>query len=224
MKKLIATDFDGTLNINGEVSAYDREQIKRFREAGNYFGVVTGRGETFFSGLKERGIDFDYLIVYNGSLIFDKDGNKIFEAFITAEMFSKLRAFFEKCECATYYATNCEDDNYYHYYATCENQSLALETAAEINRLYGDEITAFVNGPHINIGKKGTGKTQGVLEIMKYYGLQKEDVFAVGDDYNDLDMIVSLNGWAVSTAREDVLKKAPNICNSVGDIVEKLLK
>ncbi|MBR7101750.1 MAG: HAD hydrolase family protein, partial [Clostridia bacterium] len=41
--KIIATDFDGTLSYNGKISEEDKAAIKRFRDAGNKFGVVTGR-------------------------------------------------------------------------------------------------------------------------------------------------------------------------------------
>ena len=40
--KIIASDFDGTINYNGRVSDEDKAAIKRFRAAGNRIGIVTG--------------------------------------------------------------------------------------------------------------------------------------------------------------------------------------
>ena len=41
--KLFASDYDGTLHINGEVTQETLDGIKRFRGAGNLFGIATGR-------------------------------------------------------------------------------------------------------------------------------------------------------------------------------------
>ena len=61
-KKLIATDFDGTLYINGRIAGETRRAIDDWRAAGGYFGVVTGRGIDFYDTAKEQGLPFDYLI------------------------------------------------------------------------------------------------------------------------------------------------------------------
>jgi len=42
MKKIIATDYDGTLTIDG-IPPRVIEAIEKFRAEGNLFGVVTGR-------------------------------------------------------------------------------------------------------------------------------------------------------------------------------------
>ena len=48
--KLIATDYDGTLNYNG-VGTETIEAIRKWRQAGNAFGVVSGRGPDFIPEL-----------------------------------------------------------------------------------------------------------------------------------------------------------------------------
>lgn len=42
MKSVVASDYDGTLHQGG-ISADVVEMIRRYRAAGNLFGVVTGR-------------------------------------------------------------------------------------------------------------------------------------------------------------------------------------
>ena len=41
--KIIASDYDGTINYQGRVSEEDKAAIRKFRQAGNKFGIVTGR-------------------------------------------------------------------------------------------------------------------------------------------------------------------------------------
>ena len=43
---LLACDFDGTLYRQGTIAESDRAAVSRFRERGNLFGIVTGRGAT----------------------------------------------------------------------------------------------------------------------------------------------------------------------------------
>ena len=96
--------------------------------------------------------------------------------------------------------------------------------AAEVNRLFGDRVTAFVNGEHVNIGKKGSGKAQGVLDALAYFGWQPAEAAVFGDDFNDLEMITALDGWAMATARPEVLAKAPHVCESIGEAAAQFNK
>ena len=41
--KVLATDFDGTLFRDRTITPADLNAIRRFRRAGNRFGIVTGR-------------------------------------------------------------------------------------------------------------------------------------------------------------------------------------
>ena len=88
---------------------------------------------------------------------------------------------------------------------------------------FGDKVSIFVNGPHINIGNKGTGKAEGVSFVLRHFSLPADAAAVVGDDYNDLDMILAHQGWAVASGKPDVVKKAPHTCESVGSLIRSLL-
>ncbi len=225
-KRLIATDFDGTLNRNGKVSDYDREMMARWRAEGNYFGIVTGRGLDFYDKVKEIGIDglLDYLIVFNGSFVGDMNGNCLYESFIPRRVFLEIQNFLSKYDDIEYYDKVTDEEFYHQYYATFPEFERSLEVAELINRKFGDEITAFVNGPHINIAKKGSSKSEGVRFILSHYGLKPDEAAAVGDDYNDLQMITDHRGWAVSSGKPEVVAAAEHTCDSVGALIAELLK
>ena len=215
MKRLIATDFDGTFIRRGAIDPGYDTAIRAFRAAGGLFGFVTGRGTDFFRTAEEYGVTADFFCLYNGSLLALPDGTPVKEYRIPRATFAELEAFFADSPevCSFDRATDAPD--YPHYYARYGTPELALAAAEEVNRLYGDRVTAFVNGEHVNIGKKGSRKTQGVRDALAYFGLKEENAAVFGDDFNDLDMIVSLNGWAVASARPEVLAKAPHVCESV---------
>ena len=222
-KKLIATDFDGTFCRNGEVDPADVRAIAAWRAAGGYFGFVTGRSTDFFDYVKTLGVEVDFHLLYNGALLAAPDGRTLKEYLIPRTDFAALTAFFRSLPDAAAFSEADGRPFYHQYYATFENETRALEVADAVNRRFGERVTAFVNGPHVNIGKKGSGKTQGVFDALSYFGLPADAAAVFGDDYNDLDMIVAHSGWAVSTARPAVLAKAPHVCASVGAAALELL-
>lgn len=224
-KKLIATDFDGTLCRKRRISTNDRKYIAEWQKSGRYFGIVTGRGQDFFNTVKKIHIKPDYLIVYNGALIADGDGNIIHEEFIDRDVFDEIKEIFQQNPDGRVYYDETGDEDFYHqYYATYANPQKALAVADIINQKLGDKVNAVVNGPHVNIGKKGATKANGVRYILKHYGLSEDEGAVVGDDYNDLDMIKQLDGWAMASGREDVKAQANHICFSVGSLAKKLMK
>lgn len=79
MRKIIATDYDGTLNQGG-IQPHVVEAIERFRAEGNLFGVVTGRdvGGSYDVFAREGKFPFDFVLPFNGALALDAQGKKIY--------------------------------------------------------------------------------------------------------------------------------------------------
>ena len=222
-KMLIATDYDGTLNRNGEIDEHTRAAIDSWRAQGRYFGVVTGRGLDFYDTAKEVNLPFDYLIVCNGSLIVSKDKDVLFESLIPADIFARLENAMAKYDDIKSYSKS-DGQPRHHYYAEFPSAERALQVREELMPEFGDTVSIFVNGPHINIGNLGTGKAQGVSFVLDYFSLPPDSAAAVGDDYNDLDMILAHGGWAVESGKPAVVAKAPHTCESVGALIDSLLK
>ncbi|MBQ7301676.1 MAG: HAD family phosphatase [Clostridia bacterium] len=85
-RTLLASDFDGTLCHNYAPENYPATaevlaSIRKYREDGGLFGVVTGRDWRWsYYELKQNGkLDFDYIIALNGAQVYDSDGNLILE-------------------------------------------------------------------------------------------------------------------------------------------------
>lgn len=221
-KLLIATDYDGTLSQNGVIDAKTRDAIDRWRKRGRYFGVVTGRGIDFYDTAREVGLPFDYLIVCTGSLILGANKRVLYESRIPAKTFAAIEQTMAQYADIVDYSKS-DGTPRHHYYATFPNQARALAVRNELLPLFGDSVSIFVNGPHINIGNRGTGKAEGVSLVLQHFALPADSAAVVGDDYNDLDMIFAHNGWAVENGRKEVVAQAPHTCKSVGDLIESLL-
>lgn len=77
--RILGSDFDGTLThkLGEETFA----AIRAWREAGNKFGIVSGRATGFFFELKERypALEMDFFVGFNGAAIVDGNGQPLYE-------------------------------------------------------------------------------------------------------------------------------------------------
>lgn len=100
----------------------------------------------------------------------------------------------------------------------------------EILKYYGDELSITLSRPHfLEITDRLSTKGQALKFLAGLHGIPREQVAAVGDSYNDMDMLVYAGiGVAVSNARQEVkdvadVITASNVENGVAQFIEKYL-
>lgn len=94
--KILCSDFDGTLYLNGIISADVVKAIAKFQAQGNLFGVVTGRGLSSLNNhLSKYDIKPDFLILSNGAL-YIKDNQRIINGQIKWDLVEKLKLIADK--------------------------------------------------------------------------------------------------------------------------------
>ena len=72
--KILASDYDNTLKRK-KVSKEDLRAIKKFRDEGNKFGIVTGRSINMIKdALRHYQIEYDFIIGINGGITLDNKG------------------------------------------------------------------------------------------------------------------------------------------------------
>ena len=93
--KLLVSDYDNTIKpyeknpniIEKTVFKKNIESINRFIENGNKFVIATGRNtKSIQDEVKKYGINYDYLIAYNGRVIIDKNNKIIYAKYIDEEL------------------------------------------------------------------------------------------------------------------------------------------
>jgi len=101
---------------------------------------------------------------------------------------------------------------------------------AEVQPVLGSQLHISKSKPHFlefshRLGNKGDG----LAAIAKYYGVAREEVIAVGDSYNDLEMLDYAGlGVVVGNARPEIQARADYVCGSndecgVAEVVEKFI-
>lgn len=104
------------------------------------------------------------------------------------------------------------------------------ELLARARPVYGERLHITKSKPHfLEFSHPDGHKGHALASIAGHYGLQREEIIAVGDTYNDIEMIEYAGlGVAVGNARPEVQKKADYVCPSnedcgVAEVVEKFI-
>ena len=219
MKKVFASDFDGTLYFykasdERKLPPENVEKIKEYQAAGHLFGLCTGRqvgGLTpFIGGI----INPDFYITSSGANIVDssfapilKRGVKreIADAIVremnprgyrlTLDVEGDICVFAKMDYPGKYYVITGVDDapKGLIHQVSIHTESLdeAREISAYINRTYGEDVEAFQNVVEIDIAPRGCSKGKGVRFLREY--MQEKwgscTLYGIGDSINDLPLI-----------------------------------
>lgn len=97
--------------------------------------------------------------------------------------------------------------------------------------LEGEELESFFSQPHfLEYVKKGSNKGYGVKFLADYLNIDIADTIAVGDEQNDISMIVEAGvGVAMSNARDDVKEVADYVTENdnnhdgVAEVIQKYI-
>lgn len=77
MKKILFSDVDRTLAINGIISDKTKDSIKRYVNLNNLFVLVSGRVIPYTTDLSKKINASSYVICTNGGIVYDYSNNKI---------------------------------------------------------------------------------------------------------------------------------------------------
>lgn len=101
----------------------------------------------------------------------------------------------------------------------------SVEMTKYINNKFGDILAVHRNNIHLDITSVGISKATGInvcLDYLKKHGQQinREDIFAVGDNMNDYEMIKEFDGYTVTSAVPEIIKLARKAYPDFVSIVE----
>lgn len=241
--KIIASDYDGTLN-HGGIDDKKRAAVAAWQRAGNLFVVVTGRDKFFCPEMKEKsGIEMDYYLACNGAMILDRDFNTINEVRIDKSVIVPLLEYLFSLDCE--WGNICAEDSTRIYNSACTDQpdcasvladaekiefcnqiSTALPTFEEsarvtqaVNEKFGDVVNPLQNGTCIDIVPVGMDKAQGIYRLLAICGAGYEDVITVGDNVNDIAMLKEFRSYAMENGVDAVKQIADRITPGVTQLI-----
>lgn len=158
---------------------------------------------TFYCDEKELVMQFE-----NDLVVIDANGNKhVNESEMTFEDYVKRATCF-KMLCL--FQTN----GYEHLYTY---QDLLLIPNQ-------DKISWFFNQNCIDIMVEGVSKGNGMNDLVQLLKIEKDNVYAIGDSFNDVSMIeMAQHGCTFPHCPEILHKKANHVVSSVAELIDNVL-
>ncbi|WP_105301812.1 HAD family hydrolase [Anaerococcus marasmi] len=226
--KLIASDFDGTIFIDGKIKIEDIKAIRDFQDKGNLFGLVTGRSYHSLLVLIEGKLAPDFVIANNGSHILVKDGKKMTEILKYSLDKDKLRHVIDYYG-RTYPIRLFTDkdravDRLDDLREGEEILSLAVYSDHILENPFQEDFSFHKSIGVIDVINSAVSKQTGIEFIKDFYGFDKE-IIAIGDDFNDIEF---LSNTSLSYSLDYVTnKEVRKVCNfsvrSVAELISNLM-
>ena len=217
--KALASDFDGTLRLYNETGAYVRKEdiaaIRAFQNAGNLFGICTGRPLSGLMHVLPEGIVPDFYIVSSGAAIAETDGRGVRHPFLKTMDTGIIRELYEQFGNDVLFIIHTDEKirmmdrksdafsedmqivlhdpgQIGELTAVCVSigagsEEKAVQYASFINRTYGDRVHAFQNIDYLDVINADCSKGTGALQAKQLYGI--DILYGIGDSFNDIPLL-----------------------------------
>lgn len=244
MKKIFATDYDGTLFQMGEVTLEDINAIKEFRSKGGIFGIVTGR---MINSVKRQvehfDIPIDFVIGMNGGVIVDDNFDELHHFKIDRDVAIDISDILRTNGGVNYLISDgytfCHLDDFESQetrpcHIVFENKVKGLHAnlitvdnaryvCDMINNKYPNDVLALNNFQYIDISSNETDKAHALNIYLKQHDMKLE-VATAGDGFNDLTMLQEFNGYVMYHGDPLVVNKIAKKVNTVSEAIEDFMK
>ena len=246
--KIIASDYDGTLN-HGGIDDNKRTAIKKWRDSGNVFAIVSGRGmEDALNILKKDNLEIDYFVATNGAVILNSEGEKISDIRCDGNIAKPLIKLLFECGCpracvltdfpcmiyadkskckekGEYTLENAPSISYFNQISTAlPDYETAEKVTAIIKENFGEYVNPMQNGTCIDIVRRDMDKAKGIYLLLDILNAKYEDVIAVGDNINDTAMIKEFRSYAMDNGVDFIKELADSTTESVTELIYNELK
>jgi len=222
---LLVSDYDDTFN-NSVVSVEENiEAIKSFISNGNIFTIATARDYRSIKGeINKYKIPYSYLITNNGATLFDNNDKILhftligYNEFIKAYTYLKRLNFIKKIKILNMHATPTPSYNNtieIECYIEDEHLDKIPQIQETINYLKCENVDNFL------FVEPFTEKTDSIRLLAQKLYVNEKNIYTIGDNYNDEDMLRTFNGFIVPNAIEH-LKYEFETIESVSSLVRRI--
>lgn len=210
--------------------------------------------ESFKQELSENDFRCDFIVLNNGGVIYDGMGNCLQVRYLDFDKAMEVIDYIHTLPCASYVLNDgyhrhrvvidasqkdlkygdmpqekseqaiLEGGKISQIVISLNDEELAATIVRYINEQFSGHIQAYANRNCVDIVPLGVSKAEGLAYVAHYASVADEDVYAIGDSYNDLPMIEEFHGYSVAMAPQEVREHSEQVYLSVAACIEELLK
>lgn len=244
-RKIIFFDLDGTLlNHDKKVPSSAKQAIRVLKEKGHEVAIATGRAPFMFKSLREE-LGIHTYVSFTGQYVV-VNNEVIYRNPIDKELIKSLISFSSSLQHPVLYMgsndmkVNIESHPHINesiatlrldhpgprydpsYYKENDIYQLQLYCINEEESPYIHTFEKFQfirwHSCSIDVLSTGESKAKGIEVIINRLGISKDNVYAFGDNLNDIEMLHSIeNSVAMGNAPESVKQVAKHITKSVDE-------
>lgn len=223
--KLLITDYDNTLELhydytdNAAILERNISAINNFMER-NIVCIATGRHfDAIYKTLTQNNIKFNYLCANNGAELYDKNYKLLFCLPLESSDLRILMNLKEKVFFRNPFNSNLiSSANLY-----IENVSDYGALKKYLNDNLKNSLIEY-KFPKIKIVNNKCNKVNVIDIIQRVEKILDKNIYTIGDDVNDIDMIIHYNGASLTTANEKVKKIAPRVYDELNQFINYVAK
>ena len=200
--RVLASDFDKTLYIQDfDFLEKNILAIKKFINEGNIFIIITGRSYFDIKILLNKfSIPYSYLICEDGAKMYDSNDYCISTVMIDSTVVSKVISIVDN----NLYNYLLDDGyNYTNNINDCIKIAIPYDNYSDACLLLDEikknvSVEGYISDKHININSCGVNKCNALKKLMSIEKFNYNDIYVIGDDVNDFEMIKHFNGAILS--------------------------
>lgn len=235
MKKILFSDYDNTLYRNSEEIKENIKYINEFISKGNIFGIASGRDYIDIKKeIEKYNIPFNYLVLNHGATILDNKLNKIKSYIIPNEVataiYNKVKDNINLKEKIIYSIDKKDvsiDNDIVKILFVFDSIDETLRIKEYIDTNYKDNIKTYISEHEthttLEIISNLTNKSNGINIVKDIENINKENIYVIGDNYNDVEMIQEFNGYAIKNAIDYVKTLTNKYYDSVSDLIKDII-
>lgn len=217
--KLVALDMDGTLlDEKGDISRANRLAIAEAQEKGVHVVLSTGRSILTCGKYAESLHLSSYLVTVNGSEIYDSSRNLVERNILDADyiqmmwkLTNRYKTGFWAVSTDKIWREEMPEDiaayKWLKYGFDIDDDAVRDIIVEELSR---NPLEISNSSPtNIEVNAAGVNKAQGLLSVCRRLGIHMNEVIAMGDSLNDMEMIKAAGcGVAMGNAQDIVKEEA----------------
>lgn len=213
---LLVSDYDQTVSTDDLSIRFNIKKINKFRKDGNLFMLSTGREYLSIKNeVKKWNIKYDYLSCADGTTMYDRDDKLIFISKMDKDDV-KVSEFLKKQygQKINIYDIISDNSNIPEEKVIQIFDINFIQIIRDITKFLDENLINSTYSTNLNciyLKHKEASKALTIRYLENEIGIEKRNIFTIGDHNNDYEMIRDYNGftmlWGTKKAREYAIKR-----------------